>query len=256
MKPVIATLASLWMIAGASAVEITPEIAIALTDERVEVDTGFAGARLTLFGAVTGVENPAETIDIITVIRGPPGRFLIRQLEKKNLIWAPGRARTIDGAPGLYLTYATQAIGDIAPLPDQASYQLGADFLEFAADGPDATLAASVDNTLYKNAFLTEVEDQGLYRDAIGGVSFKKDALFTINVVLPGTTPVGDYAVSVYLYRDGVMLGEDTATLAVNKVGVERRIYEVAHLRPVSYGVLSVALSLFAGWVAALAFRK
>lgn len=256
MRLILAAVFSICMLSAVSAADI----AIALTDERVEVDTGFSGAHLTLFGAVTGVDNPAETIDIISVIRGPTSQFRIRRLEKKNLIWAPGDTHIIDGAPGLYLTNATRPITDIATLPDQASYRLGANFIEFTAEKSTEeageTDAEQAHDALYKNAFLTEIEDQGLYSDRVGGVSFKKGALFSIKVDLPATTPVGIYSVAVFLYRDGVLLGQDSATLNVNKVGVERGIYDLAHQRPVSYGILCVVLSLLAGWIASLAFRK
>lgn len=233
------------------------DIAIALTDDFIRVDTSFSGARLVLFGAVTGIDSPESAVDIVSVVRGPDMQFDVRRLEKRNLIWMPGETHVIESAPGLYLTTATKRIMDIAPLPDQAAYDLGADFLDIKA--PAATDKSIEDNEhaeLFKNAFLNEVEDLGLYRNIVGGVDFKKGGLFTINVNLPATTPVGDYAVSVYLYRNGELLGQDTAQLAVNKVGVERRIYELAHNRPVSYGVFCVVLSLFAGWVAAFAFRK
>jgi len=237
------------------------DIAIALTDDRVEVDTGFAGARLTLFGAVSGVDAPAagsvaEGIDIISVIRGPATEFEIRQYEKKNLIWTPGKARAIKDAPGLYLTNATRPITDIAPLPDQAAYHLGADFLDVAATSADQETQGGEHSEIFANAFLTEIEDAGLYHDRVGGIEFKKGALFAINVDLPANTPVGDYTVGVFLYQDGVLLGRDSAELVVNKVGIERRIYDLAHDQPVSYGIFCVALSLFAGWIAALAFRK
>ncbi len=231
-------------------------IAIALTDDRVEVDTSFAGARLTLFGAVSGVKTPVEDVDIISVIRGPETQFEIRQFEKKNLIWTPGKARIIENAPGLYITTATRPITDIAPLPDQAAYHLGADFLEISATTPDQETPGGARGDVFANAFLNEIEDAGLYHDRVGGIEFKKGALFAINVNLPANTPVGDYTVGVFLYQDGVLLGRDSAELVVNKVGIERRIYDLAHGQPVSYGILCVVLSLFAGWIAALAFRK
>ncbi|WP_425409618.1 TIGR02186 family protein [Hyphococcus sp.] len=233
-------------------------INIAFTDDSVEVDTGFSGARLTLFGAVTGVENPENEIDIVSVIRGPDTRFELRQMEKSNLIWTPGKARAVDGAPGLYLTYATRNVGDIAPLPTQAAYRLRADFLNLDIGGEAAAGAPpdTRENLLYGKAFLSEAEKLGIYRAHTGGVEFKKGELFTIHVDLPANTPVGAYAVSVFLFRDGEVLDSDVATLTVNKVGAERRIYEFAHNRPVSYGIACVVLSLFAGWIASLAFRK
>ena len=238
-------------------------IAIALTDEEIAIDTGFTGARLTLFGAVTGVEDP-EALDIISIIRGPSTTFRLRQFEQRNLIWIPGEARTIDHAPGLFITSATRAIGDIAPLPDQAALNLTPDHLEITVDADTAEAQADIlhgdaetsPTNLYRNAFLTEVEELGLYQSFVGDVSFKKGALFTINIELPATTPVGQYEVAVFLYRDGINLGMDTAKISVNKVGLERRIFELAHERPITYGLLCVAMSLFAGWIASVAFRK
>ena len=77
-----------------------------------------------------------------------------------------------------------------------------------------------------------------------------------MHIALPPTTPVGDYRVDVYLFRDGELLSRDSAQLAVNKVGLERRIYELAQTRPIAYGITCVAVSLIAGWLAAAAFRK
>lgn len=233
-----------------------PDIAVALTDDLVEVDAGFAGARLTLFGAVTGVEYPARAVDIVAVIRGPAMRFEIRRLERKNLIWAPGHAHFVENAPGLYLTAASRPIDDVVPLPDQSAFHLGTDFLTFDISRPGDSGEPNLHDADFADAFINAIEDKDLYGARVGGVSFKKGALFAVNADLPANTPVGNYDVSVYLYQDGVLLGRDSATLIVNKVGIERRIYELAHQRPVSYGIVCVALSLFAGWIAAFAFRK
>lgn len=229
------------------------DIEIALTDDLVEVDTGFAGARLTLFGAVTGVDDPAS-LDMISVIRGPDARFQVRQMKKNNLIWAPGPKYAVGPTPGLYLTYSTRPVDDIAPLPIQAEYHLDADYLDIDVSARAAT--PPEDHALYRSAFLSEAETVGLYHARADGIAFHKGALFTINARLPANTPVGEYSVAVYLFRNGEMVGADTAALAVNRVGLERRIYDVAHKRPVSYGIFCVMLSLIAGWIGGLAFRK
>ncbi len=228
-------------------------IEVALTNDRVEVDTGFAGARLVLFGAITGLDDPAS-VDIISVIKGPEAQFQVRQMEKNNLIWTPGPAHLIERAPGLYLTYATRPVDDIAPLPLQDQYRLDADYLDIAVEAHES--AREGDIGLFRSAFLSEAEALGLYRTHVGGIEFKKGALFTITARLPTNTPVGEYEVAVYLFRNGTLIGSDEAALAVNRVGLERRIYDFAHQRPVSYGIFCVALALIAGWVASLAFRK
>ncbi|MCK5749760.1 MAG: TIGR02186 family protein, partial [Oricola sp.] len=225
---------------------------IALTDEEVEVDTGFAGARLTLFGAVTGIDDPSS-LDLVSVIRGPDARFSIRQMEKNNLIWTPGPKHAIGPAPGLYLTFSTKSVDDIAPLPIQDELRLDAEYLDIPVE---MHAAVPDEGELFRNAFLSEAEGAGLYQATADGVSFKKGALFTISASLPANTPVGEYDVAVYLFRNGEMIASDTTALAVNRVGLERRIFDFAHQRPVSYGIFCVALSLLAGWLASLAFRK
>lgn len=228
------------------------DVEIALADERVEVDTGFSGARLVLFGAVTGIDN-SSTLDMVSVIRGPDARFTIRQMQKNRLIWTPGPRHAVGPAPGLYLTYSTRPVDDIAPLPLQAEYRLDADYLDIPIDARSPT----AENTaLFRSAFLSEAETAALYHRRTGGISFKKGALFTIDAGLPANTPVGEYEVAVYLFRNGEMIGSDKTALAVNRAGLERRIYEIAHERPVSYGIFCVALSLLAGWIGSFAFRK
>ncbi len=247
MRGLLALFATLFVFSTADGADI----AVALTDDRIEVDADFSGAAVTMFGAVTGAENPADAFNIIAVVTGPPGNFHVRPLEKRGLIWLPGKPEIIEGAPRFYASNATQPIRDIAPLPDQAKFQLGADNIHAI----DLYADADAEHPFHA-AFLDALELNGQYSDQVGGVSFIKGALFTINLALPADTPVGDYSVAVYLYRDGVLIDNDTAALRVNKVGLERRIFDLAHGRPVLYGLLCVAVSLLAGWIAGLAFRK
>ena len=107
----------------------------------------------------------------------------------------------------------------------------------------------------YSN-FVTSETKRGRYQDHFDAFTFKKDALFSFEIDLPPTTPVGDYAVEVFLIDQGGVVAADTAALSVRKVGLERQIYDLAHDRPLGYGIMCVALSLLAGWLAALAFRK
>ncbi|MEO1252739.1 MAG: TIGR02186 family protein [Pseudomonadota bacterium] len=235
------------MIAAATA--RANDIAVALADDIIEIDADFAGADVFLFGAIEGAEDP-ESFDIIAVISGPAGDFAVRKRERRGLIWIPGAPVVIADAPRLHLSVATRAVGDIAPLPDLATNRIGAD-RAFKADAGDATAPPD-----YRSAFLAAQRERGLYRDEANGVEFPKGALFTIETSLPAETPIGDYTIAVFLYKDGALIADDAATLRVNKVGLERQIYALAHGQPLLYGLLCVGLSLLAGWIAGAAFRK
>lgn len=229
------------------------DIAIALTDNLVEIDADFAGAQIDLFGALAGANAPFEAYDIIAVIEGPPLDFEVRALERRSAFWIPGEPFAVNNAPGVYITSATRDIDSIAPLPDQSAFALSLNGLRLNARRRDAP---SPGEARYRDAFLDVMQDKGLYRDIVDGVEFKKPGLFTIRFDLPANAPVGDYAVSAYLYRGGGLIAHDNATLRVDTVGMERRIVEFAMFRPVSYGFACVFISLAAGWFAGFVFRK
>jgi hypothetical protein len=44
-------------------------------------------------------------------------------------------------------------------------------------------------------------------------------------------------------------------TIAVRKVGLERWIYNLAHQKPLIYGILSLTIAILAGWLASAVFR-
>ena len=43
--------------------------------------------------------------------------------------------------------------------------------------------------------------------------------------------------------------------IEVSKVGLERFLYNLAHDRPLIYGLLSLAIAIAAGWMASAVFR-
>lgn len=230
------------------------DLTIGLTTNVVDVDANFSGAKIVLFGAVTGAASLEEEAgDIVAVIKGPPLEFTIRPIEKTGLIWTAGAGTDISGAPGLYITSATRALDTFTTPELQRDLELGAASLDILGAAAPIANPSVVDAI---QEFIAAEKASGRYRDVDSGVSFTNETLFTIDVDLPPNTPVGDYSVEVFLIKNGVLMSADTAALSVRKVGVERQIYDLAHQRPLGYGVMCVAMSLLAGWFGAVAFRK
>jgi len=99
-------------------------------------------------------------------------------------------------------------------------------------------------------------EDAALYDTDPEGVTFVDRGLFRAEVNLPATAPTGQYYAQVWLFRDGAPAGVSNLTLTVEKVGFERDIYEFAHRRPWTYGVLCVLLALAMGYGTSRVFRR
>jgi uncharacterized protein (TIGR02186 family) len=251
------------LVAFGAAPSRAAEIAIGLTEELIEVDAGFAGAKVVLFGALTGAEPEGEAPqrDIVAVVRGPAMDFTLRRMQRDRMIWTPGPAMLIDDAPGVLVTTSTRPITEFATPELRHELQLDAGALDFSPliepTGPRSTrLLAERGPEIYSDAFRAMAQKTGRFEEFAGAVTFKKGTLFAINVELPPTTPVGEYAVEVFLIEDGELRSRDSATLALRKVGFERQIFELADERPIAYGIACVAISLLAGWLGAAAFRK
>ncbi|MEE2691148.1 MAG: TIGR02186 family protein [Pseudomonadota bacterium] len=240
------------------------EIAVALTQTLVEVDAGFSGARLVLFGALSGVD-PADllrpaNLDIVAVVKGPSTDFSIRPMQRQGIIWTRGAGAVLRGAPSILLTSATRPLDEFTTPALRRRLGLGAESVDFypllRISGDAISLFGGDGARRFVDAFLDAGRASGRYGEAAQAVSFRKGALFSIDVELPPTTPVGVYAVDVYLIRDAEVVSHDEASLTVSKVGVERQIYDIAHQRPIAYGIACVVIAVAAGLAGAAAFRK
>ena len=80
--------------------------------------------------------------------------------------------------------------------------------------------------------------------------------LFRAVVRLPANAPIAQYYADTYLFRDGRLISRQRVPITVSRVGIERRIHDLAVNASFFYGLLTVALALFSGWIAALIFRR
>lgn len=257
----LAIIAFLVVAAGAAR---AADIAIALTDDLVEVDAGFAGAKVVLFGALAAeagglAPGRVEDYDIVAVVRGPEAIFRLRPMLRERMIWVAGPAIDI-AAPELLLTGATRPIEEIAPPETLRALDIGEDAGTLAARLSPSSAGAGFVKARgaesVSQAFIDHARREGRFKDSVNAVLFRKGALFSISVELAPATPVGEYSVDAYLFRDGALVSRDGAQLSVKKVGIEREVYEIAHNQPLAYGIGCVLIALLAGWLAAAAFRK
>jgi uncharacterized protein (TIGR02186 family) len=87
-------------------------------------------------------------------------------------------------------------------------------------------------------------------------MKFLSNRLFSTSVQFPANVPEGAYRAEVFLIRDGKMISAETTPLFINKTGFLWQINFYAHSQPELYGIAAILIALFAGWIAAVAFRK
>ncbi len=240
-------------------------VAAALTDARVMVDSSFRGASIVLYGAVF---NPSDTpADVVVVVRGPDAPVRLVKKTRNMGVWLNSRPVLFEGAPGFYMTASTRPLGDIAEFGQLRRLGVGLDHLRINAPEESRTVTRygvrdvvvsrlGEDYLDWRRAVIRLREAAALYNSDPQGVEFVDEGLFRAEVELPAVAPTGRYFAEVWLFQEGEPVSVSNLTLTVEKVGLERDIYEFAHRRPWSYGVLCVILAAFTGWGASRVFRR
>ncbi len=239
-------------------------IAAAVTEDIVEIRSDFAGAPLTVFGAAEGLQ---DTDDIVVAVRGPERDLRVMRKERVLGIW-------INAAPVRFEDVASYyAVASTRPLPDFASFgalrRNGIGMAHLPLRAPDEerteTLLGVPGVTVsdlgpeivdYREAVVRNKTRQSLYVEANSGVERLEGGLFIARLFLPSETPVGDYTIEVYLFRDGAPIATRQTEMSVAKAGMERALYDLAHDRPILYGLLALLMAALSGWVAALVTRS
>ena len=240
-------------------------VAAAMTDARVMVDSSFRGASIVLYGAVF---NPTDTpADVVVVVRGPDGPVRLVKKTRNTGVWLNSRPVLFEGAPGFYMTASTRPLGDIADFGQLRRLGVGVDHLRIAAPEESRTVTRygvrdvvvsrlGEDYLDYRRAVIRLREAAALYNSDPQGVQFVDRGLFRAEVELPAVAPTGQYFAEVWLFQEGEPVSVSNLTLTVEKVGFEREVFEFAHRRPWTYGVLCVFLAMFTGWAASRIFRR
>ena len=240
-------------------------VAAALTEARVHVDSSFRGASIVLYGAVF---NPTDQpTDVVVVVRGPDAPVRLVRKVRTLGVWLNSRPVLFEGAPGFYMTASTRPLSDIADFGQLRRLGVGVDHLRIQAPEESRTVTRygvrdvvvsrlGEDYLEWRRAVIRLREAAALYNTDPEGVSFVDRGLFRAEVELPAVAPVGRYHAEVWLFQDGEPASVSNLTLTVEKVGLERDIYDFAHRQPWTYGVLCVLLAALTGYGASRVFSR
>ena len=87
-------------------------------------------------------------------------------------------------------------------------------------------------------------------------VRFVGEQLFRTDVRFPANVPPGIYQVQVFELDGGQVTDAQRSTLVISKIGLEAELFDFAHSQPPAYGLAAIVISLVAGWLAAVIFRR
>lgn len=241
---------ALLVLACASAARAQEGVTFGMSLDEVRINTRFNGSELLLFGT-TPSGFPAD-YDAVVTISGPPGRATVRRKDRVSGIWAYTEGAEFAWLPSFYTIASNAPLEQILDPVEDLRYGISlaaripppaeTEDLEARADFTEAMLRLSA-----RSGRLTVHEDSVLWQDG---------TLFSTRVQLPVSLVPGDYRVGVFLLDDGRVVARDEATLPVHKVTMQKAIYVAAQQYGLLYGLASVAIAIFAGWLASVIFRR
>ena len=220
-----------------------------LSRKDVAITTDFHGTELLLFGAVKGEEED----DIVVVFSGPQTKIASRKKEKVNGIWVNTETVLWQNAPSFYQLLSTRPKDDILSPALQAEYRIGQDYIPLQTKVP---IISQSDYAEWFESLNRNMSQLGLWETRVGDVELIRGALFRAPVLMPANIIPGRYEVRVLHISKGTVRSEYSTTVRVTKQGIGAFIFSIAHRYSVFYGLFAVAFAVFAGWLAAMAFRR
>ncbi|UWQ18682.1 TIGR02186 family protein [Jannaschia sp. M317] len=229
------------------------EVVADLSQDRVAISTSFDGSEILVFGAIKRDEPvPAGSpIAVIITIAGPDEAVTVRRKERRLGIWVNVEGVEVDRAPSFYAIASSIPL-DRALTPEMDDLWKVSTRQKISAEDAPETAADAPD---FLEALVRVREAAAQYTLAESTVEIRDATLFSTKIALPADLTEGNYNTRIFLTRDGQVIDSYGTSIFVQKVGMERLIYNLAHEQPLIYGLLSLFIAISAGWLASAFFR-
>ena len=222
-----------------------------LSLDTIRITANFDGSEILIFGAVAR-DAPApegDPLEVIVTVEGPSEPVAVRRKARRFGIWVNTDGVEVDAAPSFYAVSTTgpleEILSDVEDLRHHISIERAIRAVGLGVQDQENFISA-----------LIRIREAGeLYQTLEGEVNLRDDTLFDTSIRLPANLVEGDYRTRIILTRGGNVLDVFEQDISVRKVGLERLIYNLAHDRPLVYGILSLAIAIAAGWLASAVFR-
>jgi uncharacterized protein (TIGR02186 family) len=220
-----------------------------ISQDTIQITSNYTGTDIVVFGAIERPQG-VQGRNIVVVVRGPNQAMTVRRRDRIAGMWINNDAARFEGMPAYYYLASTEPIARIAPSDALTRYGIGLQNLAPSAIG------SHHDPEPFRQAGLRHLQRDGLYVESPGSIDFLSETLFRTRVPVPASVTRGQYNVEVYLFRDGEVVSAQSTPFFVDATGLERRLFNMAHNAPLSYGLACVAMAIMLGWISAVLFRR
>lgn len=228
------------------------EVVLGLSHEEIRITADFDGSDILIYGAVKR-DKPADDsapLEVIITVAGPSGPVTVWRKERVFGIWMNTKSVEIDRAPSFYAVASTAPLKDILSETEDLRHKIS---IPRAIRSVGAPLDVQ-DAQPFNDALIRIRENSGTYKLLPDTASLKESTLFDANIALPANLTEGEYLTRIFLTRGGAVVSSYETPITVQKVGLERWLYELSREQAFLYGLMSLAIAVAAGWGASTFF--
>ena len=245
----------LLLLAGQPAAAET--LVASLSTDRIAITSNFNGASLVVFGAIereAAAPPRSAPYDVVVTVRGPRGAVTVREKQRWGPFWFNSDSRKYIAIPAFLAVLTNRPLDDIGSEDLRNEFRLGVS-TQVSEQG-DLTKTLDPEEAAFREALILIRKAHGLFRERDDGVKFLTPSVFRAVARIPGTVPLGGYAVDISVLSGGVQVARNSISILVEKSGAEEDIASAARRQPLLYGLGVAILALLFGWIASLIFRR
>lgn len=245
---VLLALICLVLLSGQRGPLLVPEV----SQHEVVVRQGFTGADLLLFGAILTPEGTraGRDYDIVVVLRGPNRSIIVREKAKVAGVWINADSTEFRSAPSYFAVATSGPLDRIVGDKTAAIYELGLKWMQLS---PGGTIDPAEQQRFA--AGLVDLNTRGgLYKQDEGGVTVKEQVLYQARISLPSNVLTGTYTAETFALSRGQVIASATSRVEVRKLGFEGAVAAFAEEYGFLYGVATILIACFMGWLAGRVF--
>ena len=228
------------------------EVVLGMSHDEVAITATFDGSEILVFGAIKRETKISPVpLQVIVAVSGPSKPLLVRRKERKFGIWVNTDTVEVDSAPSFYAIATSapwdQAVTDTEDLRHKIS-------INRAIRSVGAPM--HIENAQsFSDAVMRIRKKSGLYQLRENTVAVDQQTLFRTSIEMPANLTEGNYKTRIFLTRNGQVVSDFETDIDVRKVGLERFLFALSRENPLAYGLMSLAIAIFAGWSASAVFQ-
>ena len=228
------------------------EVVLGMSHDEVAITATFDGSEILVFGAIKRESKISPVpLQVIVAVSGPSEPLLVRRKQRKFGIWVNTDTVEVDLAPSFYAVATSTPWDQVVTDTEDLRHKISINRAIRSVGAP-----MHIENAQsFSDAVMRIRKKSGLYQLRENTVAVDQQTLFRTSIEMPANLTEGNYKTRIFLTRNGQVLSHFETDIAVRKVGLERFLFTLSRKNPLVYGLMSLAIAIFAGWSASAVFQ-